>query len=62
MRGLLRGISIFHKGSSDSGSKSRKVLQGGVSDITAVFKSLGKTQKKVDFRKGPQESMAGSAC
>ena len=31
--------------------------------ITAVFKSPGKNpKKKVDVGKGPQESMAGSAC
>ena len=33
------------------------------SQFTAVFKSPGKNpKKKVDFGKGPQESMAGSAC
>ena len=32
-------------------------------DFTAVFKSPGKNpKKKVNFGKGPQESMAGSAC
>ena len=32
-------------------------------NITAVFKSPGKIpKKKVDFGKGPQESMAGLAC
>ena len=30
---LLNGSSIFHKGSSDSDSKSRKVVESGIVDI-----------------------------
>ena len=43
-------------------SVCRRTVSGSAV-VTAVFKSPGKNpKKKVDFGKGPQESMAGLAC